>query len=390
MIATVQADTGQHPLRVLLVEDDEDDYLCTRDLLRDMGEGRFALDWVVKFEDAVAAMARHEHDVYLVDYRLGDHNGLELLNEASRNGAPVILLTGLDDRAVDLLAMQAGAVDYLVKGQIDAALLDRSIRYAIERKQMEEALRRQAEALREADHHKDEFLAMLAHELRNPLAPIHNAVQLIKAINLSDPKLNHARDIIERQAGQLALLVEDLLDVSRIIHGKFKLHMERVELAQVVAQAVETSRPNIEARKHELTVSLPTQPLHLDTDIARLVQVLSNLLNNAAKYTPEGGRINLTIIREDREAVIRVRDTGIGIPVDMVGRVFEMFTQIDQHLDQSQGGLGIGLTLVKRLTEMHGGSVHVHSEGEGMGAEFVLRLPLADSKGLRSIVTNDY
>lgn len=180
MTATVQADTVKYALRVLLVEDDEDDYLCTRDLLWDMGEERFVLDWVMKFEDAVEAMARHEHDVYLVDYRLGDHDGLELLNEASRNGAPVILLTGLDDRAVDLLAMQAGAVDYLVKGQIDATLLDRSIRYAIERKQMEKELRCQAEALLDADHQKDEFMAMLAHELLNPLAPIHNAVQLIK------------------------------------------------------------------------------------------------------------------------------------------------------------------------------------------------------------------
>jgi hypothetical protein len=158
-----------------------------------------------------------------------------------------------------------------------------------------------------------------------------------------------------------------LLDVSRIIHGKFSLHIERIELAQVVAQAVETSRPNIEARKHELTVSLPPQPIRLNADFARLVQVLSNLLNNAAKYTPKGGRINLTIIREDREVVIRVRDTGIGIPVDMLGSVFEMFTQIDQHLNRSKGGLGIGLTLVKRLTEMHGGSAHVHSEGEGKG-----------------------
>jgi PAS domain S-box-containing protein len=231
-------------------------------------------------------------------------------------------------------------------------------------------------ALLEADRRKDEFLAMLAHELRNPLAPIRNAVQIIRAQSLAVPKLQWARDVIDRQVQQMTRLVDDLLDVSRISQGKFTLRRERVELTAVVSVAVEASRPLIEKWGHELTVTIPPEPMLLDADPARLSQVLLNLLNNAAKYTKQGGHIGLTAECDGGAVVLRVTDTGIGIPAEMLPRVFEMFTQVDDSLDRAQGGLGIGLTLVQRLVELHGGTVAAHSAGPGQGSEFVVRLPL--------------
>jgi PAS domain S-box-containing protein len=233
------------------------------------------------------------------------------------------------------------------------------------------------EALREADRRKDEFLAMLAHELRNPLAPIASSVQVLNLLGPRDARLQYARDTIDRQVRHLARLVDDLLDVSRLSTGKVKLRKERVELAAVLARAVETSRPLIDARRHELTVTVPEGPVWVDADATRLAQVVSNLLNNAAKYTEEGGRIALAVGWEGGEAVLRVRDSGVGIPADMLARVFDLFTQVDRGLDRAQGGLGIGLTLVKSLAEMHGGRVSAHSDGPGRGSEFVVRLPLA-------------
>ena len=211
-------------------------------------------------------------------------------------------------------------------------------------------------ALKEADRRKDEFLAMLAHELRNPLAPIRNAVQIFRAKGPPVPELQWATEVIDRQVQQMTRLVDDLLDVSRITRGKIELRKERVELATVVNSAVEASRPLIEKWGHELTVTIPPQPIHLEADPTRLAQVLLNLLNNAAKYTDQGGRIWLTAERQGDQVLIRVKDTGIGIPAEMLPRIFEMFTQVDRSLERSQGGLGIGLTLVQRLVEMHGGT----------------------------------
>jgi signal transduction histidine kinase/DNA-binding response OmpR family regulator len=229
--------------------------------------------------------------------------------------------------------------------------------------------------IREADRRKNEFLAMLAHELRNPLAPIRNAAQVLRLLGLENPTLDWARDVLDRQVGQMVRIVDDLLDVSRITRGKIQLRTEPVDVAAVVARAVETSRPLIDARRHGLSVALPPEPLRAEADPARLAQVLANLLNNAAKYTEEGGQIWLDVAREAGEVVFRVRDTGIGIPREMLASVFELFTQADRSLDRSQGGLGIGLTLVKSLVEMHGGSVRASSEGPGKGSEFVVRLP---------------
>jgi signal transduction histidine kinase/DNA-binding response OmpR family regulator len=226
-----------------------------------------------------------------------------------------------------------------------------------------------------ADRQKNEFLSMLAHELRNPLAPIRNAAEVLRLSGPDQPQVRWAREVIDRQLSHLVRLVDDLLDVSRITRGKIQLKPEPVDLAAVVGHAVEASRPAIEQAKHRLEVALPPEPIWVTGDAARLTQVLTNLLNNAAKYTDPGGRVALVLAREGGEAVVRVWDTGVGIPADMLSAVFDLFTQVDRSLDRSQGGLGVGLTLVKRLVEMHGGSVAAHSDGPGKGSEFVIRLP---------------
>ncbi len=228
--------------------------------------------------------------------------------------------------------------------------------------------------VREADRRKEEFLAILAHELRNPLAPIRNALEIMRLPGTDAPTTAWARDMMERQVHHLVRLVDDLLDLSRVLRGKIELRKEWVTLATVVARAVETSQPVIDARGHELTVSVEAEPVLLEADPVRLAQVVSNLLTNAAKYTERGGKIWLTARREGDEVVIRVRDTGIGIAPDMLPQVFGMFVQAKSASSLAQGGLGIGLTLVKTLAEMHGGRVEAHSGGPGRGSEFVVRL----------------
>jgi PAS domain S-box-containing protein len=231
--------------------------------------------------------------------------------------------------------------------------------------------------LKETDRRKDEFLAMLAHELRNPLAPIRNAVQIFRGKGLPVPELQWATEVIDRQVHQMTRLVDDLLDVSRITRGKVELRKELVDLGTVVSNAVEASRPLIEKWGHELTVTIPPQPIRLEADPTRLAQVFLNLLNNAAKYTDPGGRIGLSAERLDDHVAVRVKDNGIGIPIEMLPRVFDLFAQVDRTVERSEGGLGIGLTLVQRLVQMHGGTVEAHSDGPGQGSEFVVRLPTA-------------
>ena len=235
-----------------------------------------------------------------------------------------------------------------------------------------------------ADRQKNDFLSMLAHELRNPLAPIRNASEVLRMAGGDEPRVVWAREIISRQLGHLVRLVDDLLDVSRITQGKIRLRPERVDLAAVAAEAVEASRPLIDARPHRLDVDLPGEPVEVVGDPTRLAQVLANLLNNAAKYTDEGGHVRLAVAAEGGAAVARVRDTGIGISAEELPRVFDLFAQLDTALDRSQGGLGIGLTLVRRLVELHGGRVEVASEGPGRGSEFTVRVPLAEPAAARA------
>jgi signal transduction histidine kinase/CheY-like chemotaxis protein len=238
------------------------------------------------------------------------------------------------------------------------------------------SLRRREERERDADRRKDEFLATLAHELRNPLAPIRNALSVLKVARDDREVLDRARAMMERQVGQMVRLIDDLLDVSRISRGKLKLRRERVELAPMIRQAAETCRPMAECARHEITLTLPPQPLYLNADPIRLTQVFSNLLDNACKFTKDAGRISLSVERQGSDVVVAVKDNGIGISRDKIDSIFELFSQVDRTLEKSQGGLGIGLTLVKRLVELHGGSIEVRSEGLGKGSEFIVRLPL--------------
>jgi PAS domain S-box-containing protein len=234
------------------------------------------------------------------------------------------------------------------------------------------------QALRDADRRKDEFIATLAHELRNPLAPLRHCLHILQMESAGAVDTPRLHAMMERQVRHLVRLVDDLLEVSRISRGKIELRRERVDLAQVVQHAVETSRPLVDAGRHALELDLAPAPLLLDADPVRLAQVFANLLNNAAKYTPHGGRIAVHAAAEGPAAVLRVRDNGVGIPADMLPRVFDMFSQVDHTIDQAQGGLGIGLTLVRSLVELHGGTVSAHSAGRGCGAEFVVRLPLCE------------
>ncbi len=236
--------------------------------------------------------------------------------------------------------------------------------------------KRAAEALHHADRRKDEFLATLAHELRNPLAPIRHSLETIRLSNDWAVR-DKARHVIERQLRQLVHLVDDLMDISRISRGKLALRRERTDLATILQAAIETSRPQVEAGQHRLSVRLPPAGvLRVDADVTRLSQVVANLLDNAAKYTPEGGHIDLQAWRDGDWGVVSVRDTGVGLPADALPRVFEMFAQVNRTLARAQGGLGVGLALVRRLVEMHGGTVEADSPGVGQGCRFTVRVPL--------------
>lgn len=267
--------------------------------------------------------------------------------------------------------------------------------------------RKQAElALKDADRRKDEFLAMLAHELRNPLGPMRNVAQLLKTGSLEAARLSWCGDVVERQVGHLSQLVDDLLDISRITLGKIELKKEPLAVADFVLQAVESSRPLIDARRQQFSLTLPEQPLRVEGDRVRLTQIVSNLLNNAAKYTEQGGYISLTIEHIKDQVCIRVRDTGCGIEPSALPHLFELFYQVDADISRSQGGLGIGLALVHKLVVMHGGDVQAFSAGLGQGSEFVVRLPLlslpetttavattdfhSSNGGLRILIVDDY
>jgi signal transduction histidine kinase len=383
---------------VLLVDDDEDDYRLTRNLLLDIAHTRFALDWVDTFDRAVDEMKGARHDVFLVDYRLGKHNGLELLSQFARSRVPIIILTGEDDRAIDLQAMQLGAMDYLVKGQINAPLLERSIRYSIARKRTEEELRESRERLEErvkertaelsranerlqrADRLKDEFLAIMSHELRTPLTPIIGWSQILTERQHTPERLRKGIEIIRRNAELEARIVDDILDTSRIITGKLKLDFQLMDITEMLRLLVYSWTP-IAARKGvTLTGDLEFSAL-VRGNGQRLQQVFSNLLSNAVKFTPAGGRITVSLRNADGAFQVSVADTGIGIKPDFLPHVFERFRQEDSSSTRKHGGLGLGLAIVRYIVEIHGGSIQVESEGEGHGARFTVKLPRASKNG---------
>ena len=311
-----------------------------------------------------------------------DHESswFETYGRVVRTGEPTRFVSeakGLGGRWFDVYAFRLGGT-----GSRKVAVLfnDVSARKVAEadRDRLEADLRRVAADLSEADHRKDEFLATLAHELRNPLAPIRNGLQIMKMAD-DQRTVDESRSLMERQVTHMVRLIDDLMDVSRITRNKLELRRERVDLAVIVRNAVETSRPLIEAAGHELAVTLPERPILVDADVTRLSQVFSNLLNNAAKYTEPGGKIALIAERQGGRVVVTVRDNGVGIPPEVLPGLFVMFTQVDRSLERSQGGLGIGLSLVKTLVEMHGGSVEGRSAGQGLGSEFVVRLPVVQA-----------
>jgi len=380
-------------VRILLVDDDPDDHLLTKELLNEIQGGRYHLDWTNNFEEALELICRGDHDVYLLDYRLGSRTGLDLLRAAQERNClgAAILLTGQGERAVDQAATQAGAMAYLEKMGLDSVRLERAIRYAIQQRRYEQELERKVaertleleranEALRAADKRKDEFLATLAHELRNPLAPIRNALEIMRLAAENPDAVVRAREMMDRQVRQMVRLIDDLLDVSRITRNKLRLTMEDVDLQSIIEATLELCRPALDKAQVRFTVDVPQKQIVLRADRVRLTQIIANLLNNAAKYTEPNGTVLLAVEQEDAHVRIRVRDSGVGIPREVLPHVFELFTQVDRTLNRAQGGLGIGLALVQRLTEMHGGTVAVHSEGVGKGAEFTIRVPLPEKK----------
>ena len=426
--------TGEK-VNILLVDDQPARLLTYQSVLQDLDQNLVSARSGV---EALEKLMRQEFAVVLLDVSMPDMDGFEaarLIHDHPRfERTPIIFVTGVHMSELDRLrGYKLGAVDYvsipvvpeilrskvavLVElyckrrelsalnrhlaeanrqlAQANTALeaqktleleaLNASLQRAnADLERANQALQsevgertRAEEALKEADRHKDEFLAMLAHELRNPLAPIRNAVHLMKMKTIDDPQVGLSRDIIERQLSHLTRLVDDLLDVSRITRGKINLTRQRLEVGDLIDRAVETVEPAIQARRHRLSIEIVDRAQAVYGDPLRLTQAIANILGNAAKYTECGGRIDVRCRRGNRDIEVVVRDTGIGIAPDVLPRIFDLFTQLDHRMERSPSGLGIGLALVRRLVEMHGGTVTAHSEGPGCGSEFVVRLPLS-------------
>lgn len=270
----------------------------------------------------------------------------------------------------------------IINDALEQALIGASTQYALVQRQEEQALtveaRAETAALLESDQHKNEFLAWLAHEIRTPLSAISNALYILDSLELQDARALRQIATAARQTRHLSRLVEDLLDLSRISRGTLELRLDRVDLRRPIIDAVDTSKPLLEEGGHQFDCILPEEPLWVEGDATRLVQAFTNLLSNAARYTPRGGHVWLSLEREGGEALVRVKDTGIGVDASMLPRIFDAFVQVDSASPQARKGLGIGLALVRRLVEMHGGTVTAHSAGLHQGAEFVLRLPLME------------
>jgi len=364
--------------RVLLADDNAD----LRDYVRRLLAPHYQVEAVADGEAALEAIRRRMPDLVLSDVMMPKLDGVGLLralraDPLTRN-LPVILLSARAGEESRVEGVELGADDYLVKPFSARELLAR-VGARVVAKTRRDAEQLAEERRREEERRKDEFLATLAHEMRSPLAPISNAMAVLDLHGSREPKAIWARSVVERQVAHLARLLDDLLDISRIAKNRLELRRSRFTLRQVVQQGLEASQPMIDAAKHTLTVSLPEEDVWLDADPLRISQVISNLLNNAAKYTPRGGQISLAARVEGEEVVLSVRDTGIGIESEFLPRAFDMFTQAAPALDQSSAGLGIGLALVRGIVEAHGGRVTARSAGPNLGSEFFVTLPRAST-----------
>ena len=394
------------PHRILIVDDSKEDRYALRRQLSAAADSRYDIAEADSAEEALRLCDEQVPDCVLVDYNMPVMSGLEFLKKLTErfpaSEPAVIMLTGQGNEAVAVEAMKAGALDYLVKGIAKSNVLqaiDRSIdvitlrrrnaeqarqmeALAVEREELLHRLELQAQQLSDADRRKDEFLATLAHELRNPLAPIRYALRIVQVAQDNPEAGREACEVMERQLAQMVRLIDDLLDMSRISQGKVELRRQQVDLSSVLTAAVEASDWLIKSASHELVIELPAEPILLDADPARLTQVFSNLLNNSAKYTRPGGKIRMVATTEDDAAKVAISDSGIGIPAEQLPRIFDMFSQGKEAPGHAPGGLGVGLTLVRRLLDMHGGRIDAFSAGPGRGAEFVVLLPRLQTASL--------
>ena len=398
---------------ILLVDDQASRLLTYEAILRPLGHNFVTAS---SGEEALKRLMAGEFAVILLDVSMPGMDGFEtarLIHEHPRfEGTPIIFVTGVHVSELDRLkGYELGAVDYVYVPVVPEILrskvavlvelhcqrlelrrLNESLSQAnaeldkanqeLQREKARELaeLNRNLEAankeLLEADRRKDDFLAILAHELRNPLAPIRSAIRVLQHQAPDDPALVKMREVIDRQVQHMTRLIDDLLEVSRITQGKISLKLEPLDIAMITRQAVETAMPEISARSHGIVVSAPGKPLYVDGDAVRLTQVIANLVSNAAKFTPDGGRIEVQVSVADELATIAVRDSGIGIAQEYLSHVFELFGQVRNPRPHGHDGLGIGLALVQRIVEMHQGNVEARSAGAGLGSEFIVRLPL--------------
>ena len=356
--------------RVLLVDDDP----VALEYLRALLSSRWSVEVAPDGDAGLALALAHPPDLVVTDVVMPGLDGLALLRrlraDPRTQGVPVILVSANAESDATVEGIEAGADDHLVKPFPARELLARVDTHLRLRRL------REAEA---ANRAKDEFLAVLGHELRNPLSPIVTALELMR-LRGGDAFLRE-RAIIERQVRHLVSLVSDLLDVSRVSQGKLALNKRPMEISDIVFRAIEMASPLVEQRGHRLTVKVPETALLVDADETRLAQVICNILNNAAKYTPAGGRIDVTAAQEGPDVVLRIKDSGIGLRPEVLSRIFDLFVQEERGLDRSRGGLGIGLSIARGLVELHGGTITARSDGEGKGSEFVIRLPLAGAVG---------
>jgi signal transduction histidine kinase len=379
-------DMADRPVKVLMVDDDEDDFVIVRDLLRDAGEQRYELRWVSDYEAGVRGACDGAADVVLVDYRLGAYDGIRFVRDVVGRGckAPVILLTGQGDRAVDLAAMEAGAKDFLNKSQMTADVLERAIRYAVAQRKAEEqrltllAERSARAELEAAAQAKDDFLAMLSHELRTPLTPVLMTVAMLEKDEALPPQTRDDIAVIRRNLEIQVKLVDDLLDLTRVARGKFELQQDVTDVHDLVRHAVETTcRSDAKCQRLQVATHAEARRHHVWGDKARLEQVLWNLLRNAVKFTPEGGRIEVAT-RNPRGGgiAITVTDSGVGIEPANLPVIFNAFEQGGRNVTKQFGGLGLGLAICKAIVELHGGTIRADSPGHGRGATFTVTLPV--------------